>query len=128
MKRNGAVISKKRKRDYAFIAIMLFIPVVHFIIFWGVVNFNSIALSFQRMDITTGTTYFTFDNFKSLVDLFETNELKNALINTLLTSGFQIIFLVPWSFVLSYFLYKKIPLTGMWRVFLFLPSILPAIF
>ena len=62
------------------------------------------------------------------MELFRTNELKDALVNTLLTSGFQIIFLLPWGFLLTYFLYKKIPLRGLWRTFLFLPSILPAIF
>jgi ABC-type sugar transport system permease subunit len=127
-KRKSMRLSKKKKGDYLFCFIMLLIPVIHFIIFWVIVNFNSIALSFQRMDITTGKTYFTFDNFSSIIELFKTNELKVALLNTLLTSGFQIVFLLPWSFVLSYFLYKKIPLTGVWRVFLFLPSILPAIF
>lgn len=128
MKRRSLTLTKKKKLDYAFVFLMLFIPVVHFIVFWIIVNFNSIALAFQRMDINTGKMYFTFENFKSIIKLFETNELKVAFINTLITSGFQIIFLVPWSFVLSYFLYKKIPLAGVWRVFLFLPTILPAIF
>ena len=127
-KKNHYRLTAKKKKDYLFCFIMLLIPTIHFIIFWVIVNFNSIALSFQRMDINTGRTYFTFDNFKSIIELFKTSELKVAFINTLLTSGFQIIFLVPWSFVLSYFLYKKIPLTSVWRVFLFLPSILPAIF
>lgn len=128
MKQKKIAISKQRKKDYIFVLAMLIIPVLNFLVFWVVVNFNSIVLAFQRMDITTAKPYFTFDNFSSLVDLFKTSDLKQAFINTLITSGFQIIFLVPWSFILSYFLYKKLPLTGMWRVFLFLPSILPAIF
>lgn len=128
MKKKSIGLSKQRKMDYLFVLVMLIIPIINFIIFWVVVNFNSILLAFQRMDITTGKQYFTIENFKALVNLFKTSELKNAFINTLITSGFQIIFLVPWSFILSYFLYKKLPLTGMWRVFLFLPSILPAIF
>lgn len=107
---------------------MLLIPTVNFIIFWVVVNFNSLLMAFQRLDRETGEHYFTMENFSSLVSLFKTNELKNALINTLYMSGFQILFVLPWGFFLTYFLYKKIPLTGVWRLCLFLPTILPAIF
>ncbi len=121
-------MANKKAKDYAFVAFMLLIPVIHFIIFWGVVNFNSILLAFQRLDRATGEKYLTWKNFEALVELFRTQELKNALVNTLLTAGFQIIFLLPWGFFLTYFLYKKIPLRGLWRTFLFLPSILPAIF
>ena len=128
MKKRKLTLTKKKKLDYLFIFLMLLIPVVHFFVFWVGVNFNSILLSFQRMDINSGKLYFTMENFKSIIDLFKSNELKVAFLNTFIISAFQIIFLVPWSFVLSYFLYKKIPLTGLWRVFLFLPTILPAIF
>lgn len=118
----------KKQKDYVFVALMLLIPVINFIIFWVIVNFNSILLAFQRLDRETGTHYFTLENFASLVNLFKTNELKNALVNTLIMSGFQILFVLPWGFFLTYFLYKKIPLTGVWRLCLFLPTILPAIF
>lgn len=125
MKKPRIRLSKQRKLDYLFVFVMLIVPIINFIIFWVVVNFNSIVIAFQDPN---GKTPFTFDNFVMVFNYFKTNELRIALINTLITSGFQIVFLVPWSFILSYFLYKKIPLTGMWRVFLFLPSILPAIF
>ncbi len=117
---------KKKEKDYIFVAIMLFIPVIHFIIFWGVVNFNSILLSFR--DHVTGKLTFDFKLYKSIKNLYLTGGLKEALVNTLILSSFQIVFLLPWGFFLTYFLYKKIPLTGFWRVCLFLPSILPAIY
>ena len=122
MTKNSTKMADKKTKDYVFVALMLLIPAIHFMIFWGVVNFNSILLAFQRLDRTTGEKYLTFKNFEALVELFETNELKDALVNTLITAGFQIIFLLPWGFFLTYFLYKKIPLRGLWRTFLFLPS------
>ncbi len=118
---------KSKRMDGVFVALMLAVPVVHFIIFWGVVNFSSILLAFQRFNPKTGSTYFTFDNFRNLATLWKTGDLKRALVNTLLTSGFQTIFLLPWAFFITYFLYKKIPLTGFYRTMLFLPSILPAV-
>ena len=120
-------ISNAKRLDGLFVALMLLIPVVHFIIFWGIVNFDSILLAFRRLDTDTGKTYFTLENFKMLATLWKNGELKRALVNTLLTSGFQTIFLLPWAFFLTYFLYKKIPLSGCYRTILFLPSILPAV-
>lgn len=118
----------KKQKDYIFVACMLLIPVINFIIFWVVVNFNSILMAFQRLDYDTGLHTATFQNFEALVNLFKTEELKVALTNTLLTSGLLIFVLLPWGFFLTYFLYKKVPLTGFWRVCLFLPTILPAVF
>ena len=120
-------LSKKTK-DYIFVALMLAVPVVHFIIFWGVVNFNSILLSFQKLDMETGKHVLDFHNYKAIINIFLYEGLSEALVNTLIMSGFQIVFLLPWGFFLTYFLYKKIILTPLWRVCLFLPTILPAIF
>ena len=123
---NKKSILTKKTKDYIFVAAMLIIPVVHFIIFWGVVNFNSILLSFR--DHVTGKLDTSFHYYKAIVNLYKTGGLKESLVNTFIMSGFRIVFLLPWGFFLTYFLFKKLPFTGVWRVCLFLPSILPAIF
>ena len=129
---NGTTANKNRKiltrnvKKNIFVAGMLLIPVVHFIIFWGVVNFNSILLAFQRLDPVTGKNFFTGVNFRSLVTSWQYGNLKPALTNTLLTFGLMI-FMLPWGFFLTYFLYKKIHLSGFWRTMLFVPTILPAV-
>ena len=119
-------ILSENARSNIFVFLMLLIPVVHFIIFWGGVNFNSLRLAFTGIDLNTGETTFSLDHFKSIFNLFKTGELRGALVNTLLTSVFHLA-LVPWALFLSYFLYRKIPLEGLWKTLLFLPSILPAI-
>lgn len=118
-------LNEKRKSSI-FVFCMLLIPVVHFIIFWFGVNFNSLRLAFTRIDLTTGKTSWSLDHFETLGNLFQTGEIRMALVNTLLTWALNML-LVPWALFLSYFLYKKIPLSGMWKTLLFLPSILPAI-
>ena len=110
-----------------FLAGILIIPVVHFIIFWGVVNFNSIVMAFQRTDVSTGNSVFSMDNFSEIFRLFKDGELSRALGNTLLTSGFLTLFMLPWGFFVTYFLYKKIRFHGLWRTMMFTPSILPAV-
>ena len=113
-------------RKNIFVAGMLLIPVVHFIIFYGIVNFNSILMAFQRLDPATGKYFFTTANFQRLVLAWQYGNLKDALISTFLTFGLMIFFL-PWGFFLTYFLYKRIPLGGFWRTMLFVPTVLPAI-
>lgn len=117
---------KETTKSNIFVFLMLLIPVVHFIIFWGGVNFNSLRLAFTSIDLKTGQTSFSLDHFRTLGNLFKTGEIRTALFNTLLTSLLYLL-LIPWALFLSYFLYKKIPLGGMWKTLLFLPSIMPAI-
>ena len=126
VKTNKKILSKRARKNI-FILGMLLIPIIHFIIFWVAVNFNSFLLAFQKMDAKTGQNYFTADHFLALKINFTNSTLKDALINTLLTFGFNTLFLLPWGFLLTYFLYKKIRLSGFWRTMLFVPSILPAI-
>ena len=121
------MVLKRKTKKRIFTALMLLIPVVHFIIFWGVVNFNSILMAFQRLNPFTGEYYFTLENFVSLRRFFERGDLVTALSNTFYTFGFLTVFMLPWGFFLTFFLYKKIALNAFWRVTLFIPTMIPAI-
>ena len=59
----------------------------------------------------TGEHILDFHNYKAIINIFLYEGLREALVNTLIMSGFQIVFLLPWGFFLTYFLYKKIILT-----------------
>jgi len=123
------VLNRKSKKNI-FIVAMLLVPVVHFIIFWGVVNFNSILLSFKGFSWEAGETV-SWNNFRTNVDdllfAFRLGDLRKAFVNTFITSGFLILFMLPWGFFVTYFLYKRILLRSFWRVILFVPTIIPAI-
>jgi len=122
-----AALKGKTKKSI-FVVSALIVPIVHFIIFWVAVNFNSLLLGFQRLNFDTGKNYFTFANFKDIPALFgRYGDLRIALYNTLLTWVFLAVFLLPWAFFLTYFLYKRIRLSSFWRTMLFIPSILPAV-
>ena len=122
------MVLKKRTKKNLFLAGMLIVPAAHFVVFWGIANFNLILLAFQGLNPTTQKVYWTFNNFRMIWALFgKYGALREALGNTLLTWGFLCFFLLPWSFVLTYFIYKKIRLSPMWRTVLFLPTLLPAV-
>lgn len=117
---------KRNTKKNLFVIGMLFIPVVHFIIFWVVVNFNSFVIAFQRVD-STGELYYTLQNFRDIPALFgKDGILRTSLVNTTVTWLFTAVFLLSWSFFLTYFLYKKIKLSGLWRTMLFMCTLLPA--
>lgn len=122
------MVLNRRVKKRIFVAGMLFIPVVHFVIFWVAVNFNSILLAFQRFDRDLGKNYFTLANFKDIPALFvEFGPMRVALGNTFMMWSFNVFFLLPWAFLITYFLYKKIALHKFWRTTLFLPGLIPGV-
>ena len=112
------------KKTIFFIVALLAIPVIHWIIFWLFINFQSIILAFQ--DPLTGK--FTFDNFKifwgDLTNPTSTNVLGLALKNTFLYFGSSVFIVLPISLFIAYFLYKKIPGYKFFRIIFFIPAII----
>ena len=116
------------KKDLIFYALMLIWPIAQFLVFYVGVNFNSILLSFQKIDIVAGTVTWTFDNItKAFNDITGSyillQALKYSLLSFVIIQGIGI----PMGLVFSYYIYKKMPGSGAFRVLLFLPSIISAI-
>ena len=67
-KTTGAVkkMSSIKKSGRLFYITMIALPLVQFLIFYVIVNFNSILMAFQNYDNSTGEVVitFTWDNFK----------------------------------------------------------------
>jgi ABC-type sugar transport system permease subunit len=114
---------KKRLRDLIFCALVLAVPVAQFIIFYVVVNFNSIIMTFQRYE----NGEFVFNGLKNFQLMW--NEIANdgilyALKNSLIVYVCSSLLGLTLSLVFSFYIYKKMPLSKTFRVFLYLPSIL----
>ena len=112
-----------------FILVMLAYPLLQFILFWGYVNFDTILLTFKNFSWSTGEYAFVgIQNYKSVIsDILGNESTKRMLFNSLLYMPINSFVILPLSLVFSYFLYKKIPLSGFFRVVYFLPSILPIV-
>lgn len=111
---------KGNKMRILFIIHCLFIPIVSFAIFYIYVNYKSILMAFQDR-----TGRWTMENFVRLYkEVTESGTYFNtALKNTLLTFG---LFFAsyPLRVLVSYFIYKKVPFYGFYRVAFFLPGII----
>lgn len=119
----------RKVKDLIFYITVLAFPVIQFCIFYICVNFNSIFLAFKQYDFEMGNyVWIGFDNFsKFLTDLTVGSLLKTAISNSLKLFVFNFIFGTTLSLVFSYYIFKKYFLSGMFRVILFLPSIVSAI-
>lgn len=120
----GPVLSKRRTT--LFIVALLALPVINWLVFWLYINFNSILLAFQDFR----TDAFTLDNFKMFWDKLTNpigNEIGVALKNTLIYFGTSVVIVMPLSFVIAYFLYKKIMGYRIFRIIFYLPAIISSI-
>lgn len=124
------ILLQKRKvklRKQLFVASILVLPIINFLVLWLYVNIDALALAFQKEDYSTGSLklLFTMDNFKLVYEgFFETEGLYRAFVNTLLFYFNSLLVITPIGLLLSYFIFKKIFLYRSFRFIIYLPSII----
>ena len=110
---------KKRIKDLIFCLLVLAIPVAQFIIFYVVVNFNSVIMAFQKYE--NGKFVFnSLNNFKSLWQEVANGTTLDAIKNSVLVYICSSLLGLTLSLVFSFYIYKKMPLSKTFRVFLYL--------
>lgn len=113
-------IKKKRDRERnLFLLFCIAVPVANFFIFYMGANFSAITMAFTNV---RGEV--SMENFVRLYnEVVEQTQFMEAVKNTLIT--FLILLIAfPFKVLVSYFIYKKIPGAGFYRVIFFLPTII----
>ena len=118
-----------------FLTCILIVPVINSVIYYLIVNFNSILMAFQSYDLSTGKYVFltdlqggVFGNFTRFVtDLKSDYKLSFTTRNSFMLYFIGLFISTPIQVFVSYFLYKKIPGTKFFKVVLYLPQILSSI-
>ena len=110
----------KNKSRVPFILFCTIPPLISFLIFYVYVNFSSFGMAF-----TDSSGEFSLVHFTRILQEFQlpSSKIREALINTLLTFGILLI-TYPFKVLVSYFIYKKIPFAGFYRIVFFLPTII----
>ena len=128
--KNVKNVNKAERSSNIFYALLMIFPVIQFILFYVVVNFKSFGYAFMESEKISETEIvwrFTFDNFK---DWFTNSSKLRDLISTakmsLLYYGVSLCVSIPLGLLFSYYIFKKLPFSKFFRVFLFIPSIIPA--
>ena len=116
------------KSEKIFHYIVLVLPLIQFIIFYCAVNINSILLSFKAYQPDGSVQIVWFDNIiQVLKDFTREPRLYYGLKNSLLYLVCFLVIGVPLALFFSYYIFKKYPMSGFFRVLLFLPQIISAI-
>lgn len=115
--------SKKKKVNKELVCFILFaitIPILNWVVFYIYPNINSILMAFKNAEGA-----WSVENFQRLWVEFNlpTSELRLALKNTLITFVIQLVMFIP-QVLVSYFIYKKVPFAGLYRILFFLPGLL----
>lgn len=124
------ILTERQKRilkEKLFIAALLFYPLANFILFYVVVNANSILLAFQNVSSQGEYLGFTLQNFGDMFDKLSLSgggEYLQGLKNSLIWYFLSTIFSVVLTLLFAYYAYKKQPLAKTFRVTLMLPAII----
>lgn len=128
MENKNSRLGKRRTNDLIFFTCLVAIPLLHFFIFYVCVNFNSILLAFKSYSSTDGYEWVGFENFSNLFRDFKKFTLyEQALKNSLIVFFVGTSISASLSLFFSYYIYKKAPMKNLFKVLLFMPSIIPAI-
>ncbi len=119
-------LTARAKKRLIFYSCWIFVPLLQFCLFYIYVNFNSIMLAFQNYELRVGTGYDIsfagFDNFKTAFTIIGENlsMIENSAIMFLCSTllGMSL------ALLLSFYLYKRFPAAGFFKVILFMPQIL----
>ena len=121
------------KASTVFVIVMLAYSVLHFLVMWVGVNFNSILLSFKQFNRNGTYTWLSgshlFDNFEMIFTNIgkDVDNYRSMLFSSLAFFVVSCFVTLPISLFFSYFIFKKILANGFFKVIFFLPSIIPLI-
>jgi len=112
-----------KRTGHIFTAVMVFLPLMDFIVFYCIVNAGSIFAAF--FDNLDGS--FTLDHIKAVIQSFGDTTSGDSLFvclkNTMIYFGASFV-TIPISIVLTYFLYKRVLGHNFFRIVFFLPGII----
>ena len=115
---------KLRKWDKIFIAVMLGIPFIYFLVFWVYVNIDSILMAFKSA--TGEWSTINLENAWKALFVENSSELKIALRNTFIFFGISIL-LIPLEVIIAYFFYRKLKGYRIFQIIFYLPFIISTV-
>jgi len=106
---------------------ILAVPIICFILFYVVINFNSIILAFQDYWYDGNKIVRNFnhlENFKNLVRLWNgSNAFLIYIRNSFMYIGLLIFVIMPLTLFFSYYIYKNNFLGNFFKIVIFMPSV-----
>ena len=123
-KRKAKGMNSMRMANRIFLISMLILPIIHWCVSWLFVNIQSILMAFQLPTGDWSLLNFTVLK-KNLTD--PNSDIVLAIANTLKWFVFQDCFMFPFTIILNYFFYKKMPGYKLYRILLYVPGLLSGV-
>jgi len=124
-KKKIASKSAQRRSELIFYFSLMALPLLQFVIFYIMVSANSFLLAFQKWDSTKNSYYWVgFKNISShLQNIADGGIMAKAVISSLKAYLYTLL-LTPLRILFPYYIHKKLPFSGFFKVMLFLPHVL----
>lgn len=117
----------KKAGQSVFLFFFMLFPVLQFLVFYVGVNINSVKLAFIKYE--GGKPIFAeFENFDRVLQaIFVNGDLKLAVKNSTIQFLTGLLIGMPIQVTVAYVLFKKVPLSGFYKIMLFMPNILSSL-
>lgn len=129
-KTNKKQLKKSTVNRALFFAAIVTLPLIQFAVMVLGVNINAIIMSFQKYEYSSsGIGYDVFfAGLNNFSEAFKILAEKTYMVRISLL-GFAVMMCVsyPLALIFSYYIYKKFPLSGFFRVILFLPQVISSL-
>lgn len=122
-------LSAKAKGDRIFYWCILIFPIIQFTIFYLYVNLDSFVMVFQKYNVELKTYSFDtndlFVNFNRFFTAFtESDEVLVSMFRSFILYLFGLFIGTPIVLYMSFVMYKKIPMHHLFKVMLYVPTII----
>ena len=118
--------SAAKRGKLIFYCCLIAVPLIQFILLYVCVNFRSILFAFQKYDFTTTEYNFDFsyfaDNLKTICSELFGPGIGSAWWNSTKSYLLSLLVIMPLQITVAFFVYKKLPLAGYFRIVLYLPN------
>ena len=122
-----STLRRRKRKDAIFFASLVVLPLAQFILFYICVNFNSILMAFQTYN-DNAFQFAGFVNFQRFFyELANMPDIRTMIGNSLIAWAVNLFVGIFLGMIFSYYIFKKMPAHGIFKVLLFMPSIVSSI-
>ncbi len=117
--------SAQRRSELIFYFSLMALPIIQFVIFYIIVSSNSFLLAFQKYDQNTNSfVWVGMENIIGHIQSIARGRIMAKAVISSLKAYLYTLLLTPLRILFPYYIHKKLPFAGFFKVMLFLPHIL----
>ena len=123
-------LAKRNRQKLTFYWLMFAPLLLQFLIFYVYINFQSFALAFQKFDYDKGA--FVANGFRNFTAIFKKfgedgGSFQSSIVNSLELFFWTLVFGSALAIFFSYYIYKKHPGAGIFKIVLYTPHIVSSV-